>query len=116
MVKVSVEIASGPFDPTWKSLGDHFKVPAWFRQAKIGMWLHWGPQSVGEDGDWWPESYLVCTLPPYGVYAININGLTVDNFSVKTIEPDARLAVKFDNVQNLEFNGVKAKGINVKKQ
>jgi polygalacturonase len=67
-------------------------------------------------GEWWPEFYLVGTLPAYGIYARNINGLTVDNFSVKTIAHDARPAVKFDNVQNLEFNGVKANGISVKKQ
>lgn len=55
MAKVPVEIAPGPCEPTWKSLGDHFKSPAWFRQAKIGMWLHWGPQSIGEDGDWYAK-------------------------------------------------------------
>ena len=55
MAKVPVEIAPGPCEPTWKSLGDHFKSPKWFRQAKIGMWLHWGPQSIGEDGDWYAK-------------------------------------------------------------
>jgi len=55
MEKVPVGISEGPCEPTWKSLGDHFKVPKWFRQAKIGMWLHWGPQSAGEDGDWYAK-------------------------------------------------------------
>jgi len=67
-------------------------------------------------GDWWPEFFLVGTLPSYGIYARHINGLTVDNFSVKTITPDARPAVKFDNIQNLETNVVKANGINIQKQ
>lgn len=52
---VPVKIAEGPCQPTWKSLGDHFKTPKWFRKAKIGIWLHWGPQSVGEDGDWYAK-------------------------------------------------------------
>jgi alpha-L-fucosidase len=52
---VPVKIAEGPFQPTWKSLGDNFRSPKWFRQAKIGIWLHWGPQSVGEDGDWYAK-------------------------------------------------------------
>jgi alpha-L-fucosidase len=52
---VPVKIAQGPCEPTWKSLGDHFKTPRWFRKAKIGMWLHWGPQSVAEDGDWYAK-------------------------------------------------------------
>jgi alpha-L-fucosidase len=55
MEKIEVPIAAGPCAPTWKSLGDHFKTPTWWREAKIGMWLHWGPQSVGEDGDWYAK-------------------------------------------------------------
>jgi len=55
MEVINVPIAEGPCEPTWKSLGDHFQRPAWWRQAKIGMWLHWGPQSVGEDGDWYAK-------------------------------------------------------------
>jgi alpha-L-fucosidase len=55
MEKIPVKIADGPFEPTWISLGDQFKVPKWFREAKIGMWLHWGPQAVGEDGDWYAK-------------------------------------------------------------
>lgn len=53
--KIDVPIAPGPCEPTWKSLADHFKTPRWWREAKIGMWLHWGPQSVGEDGDWYAK-------------------------------------------------------------
>ena len=52
---IQVPIAKGPVESTWKSLGDHFKVPTWWRQAKIGVWLHWGPQSVGEEGDWYAK-------------------------------------------------------------
>lgn len=53
--EIKVPIAPGPCEPTWKSLGDHFKTPAWWNEAKIGMWLHWGPQSAGEDGDWYAK-------------------------------------------------------------
>ena len=52
---IQVPIAQGPCEPTWKSLGEHFRQPKWWREAKIGMWLHWGPQSVGEDGDWYAK-------------------------------------------------------------
>ena len=55
MEVINVPIAPGPVEPTWKSLGDNFKTPVWWRHAKIGMWLHWGPQSVGEDGDWYAK-------------------------------------------------------------
>lgn len=55
MEVIKVPIADGPCQPTWKSLGDNFKTPVWWRHAKIGVWLHWGPQSAGEDGDWYAK-------------------------------------------------------------
>lgn len=55
MEKIPVKVADGPFEPTWESLGNGFRTPNWFREAKIGMWLHWGPQAVGEDGDWYAK-------------------------------------------------------------
>ncbi|PZR32048.1 alpha-L-fucosidase [Caulobacter segnis] len=43
----------GPFQPTWESLAAGYKVPDWFRDAKLGIWAHWGPQCVPEFGDWY---------------------------------------------------------------
>ncbi len=40
------------FQPTWASLSQ-FQTPDWFRDAKFGMWAHWGPQCVPEQGDWY---------------------------------------------------------------
>jgi alpha-L-fucosidase len=45
--------AKGPFQPTWESLAAGYKVPDWFRDAKLGIWSHWGPQCVPEFGDWY---------------------------------------------------------------
>ncbi|HTL69616.1 MAG TPA: alpha-L-fucosidase [Lacunisphaera sp.] len=45
-------VASGPFQPAWASL-QHYQVPAWFRDAKFGIWAHWGPQCEPEHGDWY---------------------------------------------------------------
>jgi alpha-L-fucosidase len=45
-------IAKGPFKPTWDSLAN-YKTPDWFRDAKFGMWAHWGPQCQPEHGDWY---------------------------------------------------------------
>jgi alpha-L-fucosidase len=36
---------SGPFQPTRESL-KHYECPEWFRDAKFGIWCHWGPDSV----------------------------------------------------------------------
>lgn len=46
------QMASGPFQPTWDSLGQ-YQVPDWFRDAKFGIWAHWGPQCQPERGDWY---------------------------------------------------------------
>ena len=45
-------IAKGLFKPTWESL-QNYKTPEWFRDAKFGMWAHWGPQCQPESGDWY---------------------------------------------------------------
>jgi alpha-L-fucosidase len=43
---------AGPFQPTWESLA-HYQTPDWFRDAKFGLWAHWGPQCQPEAGDWY---------------------------------------------------------------
>lgn len=51
-------IISGPFKPTWESL-QSYQTPDWFRDAKFGMWAHWGPQCQPEAGDWYArEMYM----------------------------------------------------------
>jgi len=46
------EILKGKFEPTFESLHT-FECPKWFRDAKLGIWSHWGPQSVPMYGDWY---------------------------------------------------------------
>jgi alpha-L-fucosidase len=45
-------IAAGKFAPTWASL-EQYQVPQWFKDAKFGIWAHWGPQCQPEEGDWY---------------------------------------------------------------
>lgn len=47
-----VEVKSGPFSPEYESLGA-WECPEWFKDAKFGIWAHWGPQCHAEDGDWY---------------------------------------------------------------
>ena len=42
---------TGAFTPDWQSLRT-YEVPEWFRDAKFGIWAHWGPQCVEGSGDW----------------------------------------------------------------
>ena len=50
-------IAPGKFQPTWESLSE-YQVPEWFRDAKFGIWAHWGPQCQPEDGDWYARQHV----------------------------------------------------------
>lgn len=45
-------VATGKFEPTWQSLQQYI-IPEWFRNAKFGIWAHWGPQCQPEQGDWY---------------------------------------------------------------
>jgi len=47
-------VAPGPFQPTWESLSK-YQVPDWYRDAKFGIWAHWGPQCQPEMGDWYAQ-------------------------------------------------------------
>ncbi len=48
-------IAGGPFKADWSSLMN-YQTPEWFRDAKFGIWAHWGPQCEPEHGDWYARS------------------------------------------------------------
>lgn len=53
-VKLDLPIHQGPFQPTWESIEKNYPgSPAWLRDAKFGIWVHFGPQAAGESGDWY---------------------------------------------------------------
>lgn len=52
------EMALGPFRPTMESL-KQYRCPAWFRDAKLGIWAHWGPQAVPMAGDWYARNMYI---------------------------------------------------------
>ena len=53
--EVHEPMMKGKYEPTWQSLSQH-TVPEWFRNAKFGIWAHWGPQCVEGTGDWMARS------------------------------------------------------------
>ena len=55
----------GPFEPTWDSLLQ-YECPEWYRDAKFGIWNHWSPQCVPEDGDWYARNMYIPGAPTYG--------------------------------------------------
>jgi alpha-L-fucosidase len=46
------------FSPTDESL-KQYKYPDWFRDAKFGIWSHWGPQAVPRQGDWYAKNLYI---------------------------------------------------------
>ena len=56
---------AGPFQPNWESLIAGYKTPDWFRDAKFGIWSHWGPQCVPEFGDWYGRQMYIQGNPFY---------------------------------------------------
>lgn len=55
---------SKKFEPTFESLHE-YSAPDWFRDAKFGIWSHWGPQSVPMFGDWYARNMYIEGTPQY---------------------------------------------------
>ncbi len=43
---------------TWEELREQYQCPAWFAEAKFGIWAHWGAQSVPEWGGGWYAKHM----------------------------------------------------------
>ena len=47
---------AGPYEATWKSLEQNYRIPQWFKDAKFGIFIHWGVYSVPAAGsEWYPK-------------------------------------------------------------
>jgi alpha-L-fucosidase len=55
----NLPITTGKFKPTDESL-KQYQYPEWFRDAKFGIWAHWGPQAVPRQGDWYARKLYIC--------------------------------------------------------
>ena len=62
-------IAEGPFEANWESLAG-WQCPEWFRDAKFGLWAHWGPQCQAEAGDWYARNMY---FPGEGQYNYHVS-------------------------------------------
>ncbi|MTV36258.1 alpha-L-fucosidase [Duganella radicis] len=54
----------GQFNATPASL-KQYRTPDWFRDAKFGIWSHWGPQAVPRAGDWYARNMYLEDTPQY---------------------------------------------------
>ncbi|MBK1825506.1 alpha-L-fucosidase [Haloferula rosea] len=36
-------------EPNWESMAEHYQVPDWFVDGKLGVWFHWGISSAADE-------------------------------------------------------------------
>lgn len=54
----SSQTTAHKFEPTWQSL-QQYNCPRWFRDAKLGIFMHWGPCSVPGVDDWYGRNMYI---------------------------------------------------------
>ena len=96
-------IAAGPFKPDWNSL-TNYRTPDWFRDAKFGIWAHWGPQCEPEHGDWYARSMYIqgngdykSHLVEYGHPSTNGFKEVIHQWKAANFDPDRLLKFYKDN-------------------
>jgi len=52
LLEIEEVIKRGPYEPTWESLSKH-ETPAWFKDSKFGIFIHWGVYSVPAFSNEW---------------------------------------------------------------
>lgn len=59
--KIQVAIEHGPFKAEWSSL-ENYQIPQWYKDAKFGIFIHWGAYSVPAFGsEWYPRQMYIDT-------------------------------------------------------
>lgn len=92
-VQIKLNAQQTKFQATWQSL-ETYKVPDWFRDAKFGIFIHWGVYSVpGFGSEWYPRQMYQKDSKEYK-HHIETYG-TQDKFGYKDFIPMFK-AEKFD--------------------
>ena len=96
-------IAEGPFKPDWNSL-TNYQCPEWFRDAKFGIWAHWGPQCEPEHGDWYARNMYVPGQSDWKTHRVeyghqSTNGFkdVIHQWQAANFDPDKLLAFYKEN-------------------
>jgi len=58
VAQIPTPLPPGPFQPTWDSLQANYRVPAWFYEAKFGLFMHWGLYAVPAHHNEWYEKHM----------------------------------------------------------
>jgi len=58
-INITLNAQQQRFQPAWESL-KNYKIPEWFRDAKFGIFIHWGVYSVPAfENEWYPRNMYV---------------------------------------------------------
>jgi alpha-L-fucosidase len=81
VAKVRKETASNAnFQPNWNSLAA-YRTPGWFRDAKFGIFLHWGVYSVPAFGnEWYSRNMYIPRNPAYAHQVATYGPLTIHGY------------------------------------
>ena len=81
LAEIDNVVARGPYRPDWDSLRE-FQTPAWYQDAKFGIFIHWGPYAVPAFGsEWYPRTMYTSGTPEFAHH-------------LKTYGPHARFGYK----------------------
>ncbi len=65
LASVDKTVAEGRFQASWDSLSRH-QTPAWYQDAKFGIFIHWGLYSVPAFGnEWYPRQMYLQDTPEF---------------------------------------------------
>jgi alpha-L-fucosidase len=85
LAEVDRQTVHGPFRPDWETLRS-YEIPQWYKDAKFGIFIHWGVFSVpGAVNEWYPRDMYQKANPAFE-YHLSHYGAQ-DQFGYKDLVP-----------------------------
>jgi alpha-L-fucosidase len=89
LMPIAAEVTStapAPFEPNWESIAAHYQIPTWYRDAKFGIFIHWGVYAVPAYHDEW--------YPRWMYLGDEKSRIRVFDYHVKTYGPQDKFGYK----------------------
>ncbi|KFC58796.1 alpha-L-fucosidase [Flavobacterium gilvum] len=58
VILFSIQSYSQGKEKSWEELKQNYEFPAWYTEARFGIWLHWGAQSQPDEGGGWYARHM----------------------------------------------------------
>ncbi len=94
--RVDQGVARGPFQANWPSL-EKYQVPDWYKDAKFGIFIHWGVYAVPAFGnEWYPRNMYEQKNPVFAHHVATFGPQSkfgykdfIPRFKAENYKPDA---------------------------